>query len=124
MSREIKFRAWVPNGLLGHIADVQILDFSRGTLFTGGVSNRDIKDVELMQYTGLKDKHGVEIYEGDILKAGSDVVVVEWHKSKATFCLQKDGWLFAHYFGEAIDADQCEVIGNIWENKELLHDSQ
>lgn len=83
-------------------------------------------DIELMQYTGLKDKHGKEIYEGDIVKLlinhlsdfdpntqNTDIVPVKF-----------DNAMF--YFGDMtmnykplIDA-MFEVIGNIYENPELL----
>ena len=70
-----------------------------------------------MQYIGLKDKNGVEIYEGDIIKAeDEDEMTVSWHPELAGFCINRNGWLYPHFFGEAVDVDECEVIGNIYEN--------
>lgn len=79
-----------------------------------------IDSIKLMQYTGLKDKNDTEIYEGDIVQSERDTMVVGWKQSAGSFCLDRDGWLSSHYFGEAVDAGNTEVIGNIYENPELL----
>ena len=67
------------------------------------------------QYTGLKDKNGKKIFEGDIVKSKYGVFKskVEWNDS---FC----GFLPFCNNDTGIFADECEVIGNIYENKELL----
>lgn len=94
---------------------------------------------KLMQYTGLKDKNGKEIYEGDIVKDGND----HWEDSN-TKLHQKTGWVKymddideakfqavnGEYTGVEVKNDcyegyfhlssNCEVIGNIYENGELL----
>jgi uncharacterized phage protein (TIGR01671 family) len=82
----------------------------------------------LMQYTGLKDKNGKEIYEGDIIKnGGGRICVVEWHQPTAGF---DSKFMRDTVMNPAIDKSygfQCnmwemhvEVIGNIYENPELL----
>lgn len=110
--RDIKFRAW--DGIRMTTSGIQ---FSATT----GLLTM-IKDMPLMQYTGLLDKNGKEIYEGDILsnKDTDGNMVVNWCPISAGFCLDKKGWMFSHYFKEAVDANQCEVIGNIYEDLELL----
>ena len=74
----------------------------------------------LMQYTGLKDKNGKEIFEGDVVKCEEKkrksgwkqferIEVVEWNTEKARFDVP-----------EEIEKFGFEIIGNIYENKELI----
>lgn len=80
---------------------------------------KDITDkLEIMQYIGLHDKNGKEIYEGDIVKIQDELCIVEYNYN--AFCLKVIdqtklyGWVdFIVY--------KCEVIGNIYENKNLLN---
>lgn len=82
-------------------------------------------DLNLMQSTGLKDKNGQEIFEGDIVDYKGRKAVVKWHGSYASFIyrfldeLQErvSEWypLFLAYY-------HFEIIGNIYENKELFED--
>lgn len=70
--------------------------------------------------TGLKDKNGKEIYEGDILEFSGNVValgIVKYNENFATFqaCNGNSGWLFGNENGTNI-----EILGNIYENPELV----
>lgn len=122
MKREIKFRAW--NTHTRTMIDLKkitplALDPAMGECDGLYLPFQDA--FELMQFTGLKDKNEKEIYEGDIVKTGTDkLMVITWSKRFASFCIEREGWAFSHWFGEAFEANDCEVVGNIHENSELL----
>lgn len=82
--------------------------------------------LELMQFTGLKDIHGKDIYEGDIIKSTSFGLVysVDWEPSAATFLFQLLGAPIMDYEGMDAFGDEIEIIGNIHENPELMGDNQ
>lgn len=132
--REIKFRAkmsktreWVVGSLIrqqmrGYKDSfcVLILD----NVFT---SNRIVAiDKETIgQFTGLQDRNGRDIFEGDIVRSTictEFVYEVAYNDKRfASFGLRRKQDAFMHYFGEAIEADECEVIGNVFDNQELLN---
>lgn len=77
----------------------------------------------LMQCTGIKDKNGKLIYEGDICRNANtdEIVSVDWHGTFASFVWSKPKYAKIYDFGELFRAyDYYEVIGNIYENPELL----
>ena len=117
MEREIKFRAWDKKNkkmLSGFNAfDVG----SDGQIWMNQV-NVSAQFI-LMQYTGLKDKSGVEIFEGDIVKStysGLDKTVIEMH----SFCYYLHDYALQSDDSEYYTFNGIEVIGNIHENPELL----
>jgi hypothetical protein len=109
--REIKFRIWDIN--------------ARKWLKSFNTNLLDIHEFNLakiMQYTGLKDKNNKEIYEGDIFHIGSKKIlyVVEWIdcglKGRQ---IKNKSWIGLDYW-----KDDIEVIGNIYENSELLGENK
>lgn len=85
-------------------------------------------DIHLMQSTGLKDKNGKEIFEGDILTNGIDIVDVRNHETLGFYTLVNGREVFFGHgtsieeFEEDIEGftEITEILGNIYENPELL----
>lgn len=127
--REIKFRAWhKEEKIMGEVLGIDILHkeifFSNEDVDC--YEHTDFKDIELMQYTGLKDKNNKEIYEGDIVKlrANHGIGVIkyydEWGASVVEYIKPRPlAVLGMNYYKEDI-----EVIGNIYENLELLGENK
>ena len=123
--REIKFRAFDGKRMLfmglGGFCDFELCG---GELFEWDSTGFEIheKDYPLMQYTGLKDKNGVEIYEGDIVSP----VTINNSIGAAVIKYNLAGFIAQHQFGEILDCDagymgfDIEVIGNIHQNPELI----
>lgn len=83
----------------------------------------DFEDVEFMENTGLKDKNGKYIYEGDIVAVnGTWDCIIEYNQSSCAFVLKSiDSRWSTGYFSNYDDIEEMlEVIGNIYENEELV----
>ena len=135
--RDIKFRAW--DKQTKQLYQVQTLQFyspnqTVDACWTNGVDFdgestlgepelNNLNNLVLMQYTGLKDKKGVEIYEGDILfhpLQGRRKVYYPYSERVASYGLRD----IDNGFGSTLQDSHAvwEVIGNIYENKDLLED--
>lgn len=122
--REIKFRAWHKD--IKKMYKIGQITLEKGT-WNYEPEDRDFIGMSkpyqpsfiLMQYTGLKDKNGKEIYEGDIVYVVSEDenAFILWDEETARYIIQFDGWCadFDNYY-----AKELEVICNIYENKVLL----
>ena len=111
--RDIKFRAWDKRGEAW-----QNSLYPRVDELSKGITDRYI----LMQFTGLLDKNGKEIYEGDLIKIKRTIFEIRWDLFKFCFARYKHSTM-ENYYLTMFDKD-CEVIGNIYENKELLKDTK
>lgn len=138
--REIKFKAWDGRAMF---YPTQITFPGGGTWSVEkgrGISIQNQPHITLMQYTGLKDKNGKEIYEGDIVRCfdGEDECDVgevkfgkfvssheagysKHKKHQGFFVVQKNGEQVWDNVGEDIEWEETRVIGNIYENPEQLN---
>ena len=136
--REYKFKAWHKAEKV--MCDVSIINFDKGAFLLGVKKGEDeigdkyfveapsggrfcnFDEFDLMQYTGLKDKNGKEIYEGDILKGYGSAIkrfVVSFSNGSFELYHNFGKWgLLSRMF--EIEELPVEIIGNIYENKELL----
>ena len=131
--KEIKFRAWdtkkqifVPNGdiIFSDYGDTRITVNPNCMEYIGDSRHNYNEDsrFKIMQYTGLKDKNGVEIYDGDLLNCFGDIAEVYYDINQALFRYRyKSGdETYMEILG-IHSYEHFEVIGNIYENKELLN---
>lgn len=79
----------------------------------------EIDESTLCQCTSLKDKNYKLIWENDLVKCGGQMFV-SWNEQFASWCLTRKGWLYNHFFGESQEPEECEVVGNRFDNPELL----
>ena len=132
MNRVIKFRIWdeqektmpfVGFRLFGETTIFHLID--QYAFETKGEKDTLLRynDFKEMQFIGLLDKNGMEIYEGDLIVSTGKVLspyIVEWKDFHGWRLRHPDNknaiWLADHVWKDA------EVIGNIYENKNLLHD--
>jgi uncharacterized phage protein (TIGR01671 family) len=134
--REIKFRAWdnVKDKMyyIGEEDDVAFSFDSSGFVATDLTEHdwgfKQLEHLQYMQYTGLKDKNGMEIYEGDVLETdlSRPYVVVVFRNGAFMYQCHDSGKDFYDYMAPAdkdTKMDQfLKIIGNIYENPELLEE--
>lgn len=114
--RQIKFRAWDKiDSIISETCDFNPIWVSIPRMDEDGghLEQRKMEDIELMQFTGLLDKNGKEIYEGDILKTLAG--------TKGEIEFKFFMWTFYNtHLNNWGGSKGLEVIGNIYENPELM----
>ena len=128
--REIKFRAFYDGTMIQDAARVNNALYwkNKGYQCSNLCAFSQADPAELMQYTGLKDRNGTEIYEGDIIRKEmcapddmaygfyGEVGTVEYYINGMRYVIRRDDDDTVVFW----DIPSCEIIGNIYENPELL----
>ena len=126
-----KFRAWLKSAKeMVEVLEIDFYNKEVAYIWTEQVSDYELEqtrevdkidDLVLMQSTGLKDKNNVDIYTGDILD-------IKANFKRLGFVIFDHGKFKVQHVEDTVFYDftqvlsQCEVIGNVFENKELLEE--
>ena len=129
MKREIKFRAWdkEEKKMFQSMTALNLDDGVHSCTFISNYGDEitvDMERLELMQFTGLHDRNGREVWEGDIVDRDGLINEIIWNDDWAAFCRR----IVFHSRHQSVFSFTCDdsvisrVIGNIWENGNLLED--
>ena len=128
MNREIKFRVWEKEQFGPHEREMYYVTLNE-LLFSDGYYlsslGEEVDDNIVMQYTGLHDKNGKEIYEGDVVKANirhKDIEIIgRVHMPKSCWVVTFKNPLNGYYNNRrTAEFNELEILGNIYENPNLL----
>lgn len=125
-----KFRAW--DKKLQTMLDVSLIDFKKGVLVGehwkfGETNFMSFDEIELMQSTGLFDKKGVEIFEGDVVRQVRTQPTKENETITGVVTMLEGAWSIVNDNKQLAsvlwsETAENEIIGNIYENPELLEE--
>ena len=123
--REFKMKAWLKKekkmvSIIGIDLNYQYIRYSDdGNLFKDDYKIAEFKDIELLQFTGAKDKAGQEVYEADVIKFNEGIAdiygLISYYDEDAVYCVSYEN-VTEHLSNMAGD---FEIVGNIFENPDL-----
>ncbi|WP_338997984.1 YopX family protein [Fusobacterium animalis] len=123
--KEFKMKAWLKKenkmvSIIGIDLNYQYIRYTDdGNLFKDDYKIAEFKDIELLQFTGVKDKAGQEVYEADVIKFndGIDDIygLISYDDEDAVYCVSYEN-VTEHLSNMAGD---FEIVGNIFENPDL-----
>ncbi|WP_336020473.1 YopX family protein [Fusobacterium polymorphum] len=123
--KEFKMKAWLKKenkmvSIIGIDLNYQYIRYSDdGNLFKDDYKIAEFKDIELLQFTGAKDKAGQEVYEADVIKFndGIDDIygLISYDDEDAVYCVSYEN-VTEHLLNMA---GNFEIVGNIFENPDL-----
>ena len=122
----LKYRAWDSWRKRMSVVDRIYIDTEGVRLYDDfGEYWRDFRDVKLMQSTGLKDKNGKEIFEGDVVRQVRTHPTTENGTITGVVTMLEGAWLIVNDNEQLAsdlwsETDENEIIGNIYENREFL----
>jgi hypothetical protein len=120
MSKGIKYRAFVER--FKKMYDIKIIDFIKEKVYFDEDTYRHFNEIDLMQYTGLLDIDGKEIYEGDIVRINNkteDIGKVLFEDYGFSIETADDSYWLSDFLSKDLF-----VLGNIYENPELLGEQE
>jgi uncharacterized phage protein (TIGR01671 family) len=131
MSRQIKFRAWDGNRMVTEPGYIQVHTDKDFHVFIEEEGQWENEYIHLMQFTGLQDKAGRDIYEGDVVKDRfGRIMQVQWWNFRLCWVAISEtnfhhadlyDWVdFDYEKEEKSSTARVEVIGNVYENPELI----
>lgn len=129
MKRTYKFRAWVEGNEMVRVSGIQFepdSPLSKPCIIDERNDIHQLKDIELMEWTGFKDEKGNDIYENDIIRLNDIKYIVKWDLNCSVYIayqIQGKGDGIMNLFYLVIN-NSSEVIGNIFQNPELLNKEQ
>lgn len=125
--KELKFRVWDKEreAFLNNVfidSEGKLYQFSKGTIFGIVITYLDSENKNISKFTGLHDKNGKEIFEGDIIKIKDETYRITWNGCFSSFDMTnidkakqyKDLYILNK------DYEKSEIVGNIYQNRDLL----
>jgi uncharacterized phage protein (TIGR01671 family) len=125
--REFKFRAWDVT-CEEMWTPFQPVQFEEDGYYKWEDINNDNCNIKLMQYTGLKDQNGTDIYEGDIVIKDDYETIIVSYGIQGVDAFEGIGFNLWSHYGEKQDGTRLQsellIVGNIYENKDLIQSTE